>query len=173
MRNSTRFAVVGALVAAVSFGSAANAATTASATATAEILSTLAIVNTDGLNFGTIAVNGAGSATVSADNSSNSCSATLVCGGVRAPAAFSITGSDTVGVAVTLPSSAATLTYVGWTGAGAAPTMSLNSFTSYFPNGTTLVSGATSVQVGGTLAVGAAQPAGNYSGTFNVSVQYQ
>lgn len=171
MRNSIRLAAIGA-VAAVSFASSAQAATTATATATAEILSTLAITNTAGLNFGTIAVNGAGTAVVGADGN-NSCSTTLVCGGTRAPAAFRITGSDTVGVNAIVPTTATTLTYLGWTGAGAAPTMSLSSFTSYFPTGTTLVGGETNVLVGGSLAVGAAQVAGVYSGTFDVSVEYQ
>lgn len=174
MRNSTRLAVVGAALAAVSFGSAANAATTATATATAEILSTLAIVNDSDLNFGTIAVNAAGTAVVSADGLSDSCTLTaLVCGGTRAPAGFTITGASGVGVAVTLPAAAATLTYVGWAGAGAAPTMTLSSFTSYFPTGTTLVAGATTVNVGGSLAVAAAQEPGTYTGTFDVSAQYQ
>ncbi len=172
MRNSTRLAVVGAALAAVSFGSAANAATTASATATAEILSTLAIVNNTGLRFGTIAVNGAGSATVGGDGST-SCSASLVCAGTRAPASYTITGSDTVGVALTVPTTNATLTYVGWLGGGAAPTMTVSGFNAYFPTGTTLVGGTTTVQVGGVLAVAAAQAAGTYSGSFDVSVEYQ
>ena len=175
MRNSTRLAVVGAALAAVSFGSAANAATTATATATAEILSTLAIVNDSGLDFGTIAVNGAGTAVVSADGLSDSCTVgALVCGGVRAPAGFTITGATGVGVAVTLPAAASTLTYVGWTGTLATtPTMSLSSFTSYFPSGTTLVAGSTTVSVGGSLAVAALQEPGTYTGTFSVSAQYQ
>ena len=175
MRNSTRLAVVGAALAAVSFGSAANAATTATATATAEILSTLAIVNDTGLDFGTIAVNGAGTAKVSADGASDSCTAVaLVCGGTRAPAGFTITGASGVGVAITLPAAASTLTYVGWTGTLATtPTMSLSSFTSYFPAGTTLVAGSTTVSVGGSLAVAALQEPGTYTGTFSVSAQYQ
>ena len=173
MRNSIRFAVVGAALAAVSFGSVANAATTATATATAEILSTLAIVNDSGLDFGTIAVAGAGTVKVSANGLSDSCTAiALICGGTRAPAGFTVSGNDGAGVAVTLPSSA-TLTYVGWVGAGAAPTMSVGSFTSYFPAGTTLVAGSTTVNVGGSLAVAAAQAPGTYSGTFDVSAQYQ
>ncbi len=173
MRNSTRFAYVGAAFAALSFASAANAAT-ATADATAEILSTLAITADSALNFGTIAVNSAGTAVVSADGLGDSCTATaLVCGGTRAPAVFTITGAADIGVGVTLPTVNSTLTYVGWAGVGPAPTMVLSSFTSYFPTGTTLVLGETTVNVGGSLAVGATQEPGTYEGTFDVSAEYQ
>ncbi len=173
MRNSTRLAYVGAAFAALSFASAANAAT-ATADATAVILSTLTITADSALDFGTIAVNSAGTAVVSANGLGNSCTATaLICGGTRAPAVFTITGAADIGVSVTLPTTNSTLTYVGWTGVGAAPTMTLSAFTSYFPSGSTLVLGETTVNVGGSLAVGATQAPGTYEGTFDVSAQYQ
>jgi len=172
MRTSLRFAAVGAALAAASLGTTAHAAATANATASAEILSSLTVTNTAGLDFGQVAVNGAGTATVGA-NGTNSCTANLVCTGTRQAATFDVTGTTGVGVAVTTPASAVALTYVGWTGGGAAPTMSLNNFSVDFPGGTTLVGGVTSFAVGGDLAVSATQASGVYSGSFTVSVEYQ
>lgn len=174
MRNSLRLAAVGAVVAAASFAASAQAATTATADATATILSSLDVTNTAPLNFDSIAVNGAGTVVV-ATNGNISCTVgALVCPGFAASAAaFHVTGDANTAVSVTLPAAASTLTYVGWTGAGAAPTMTVDTWTSDFPNGNTLVGGAADFAVGGTLHVAAAQPAGSYAGTFDVSVQYQ
>lgn len=173
MRTSLRIAAVGMAVAAAALASSAQAAT-ATADATATILSSLNVTNTAPLNFDTIAVNGAGTVVV-ATNGNISCTVgALVCPGFAASAAtFHVTGDTNTAVTVTLPTAGSTLTYVGWTGVGAAPTMSVDTWTSDFPNGNTLVGGAADVNVGGTLHVAAAQPAGSYAGTFDVQVQYQ
>lgn len=173
MRTSLRLAVVGMAVAAASLATSAQAAT-ATADATATILSSLNVTNTAPLNFDTIAVNGAGTVVV-ATNGNISCTVgALVCPGFAASAAsFNVTGDANTAVTVTLPATASTLTYVGWTGVGAAPTMSVDTWTSDFPNGNTLVGGTADFNVGGTLHVAAAQAAGAYAGTFDVQVQYQ
>jgi hypothetical protein len=148
----------------------AFAAATATADAKAEILSTLTLAVRAGssLDFGQIAVNGAGTATVDPSTGNRSCTALLVCVGASSPVTFDVAGTPGAAIAVTLPASAATLT-----GANTGQTMSLNGFTRYFPAGNTLVAGGTSFLVGGTLTVGATQAADLYSGTFNVSVEYQ
>ena len=166
MRNSIRFAAMGAAaVAALSFGSAASAATTATATATAEILSTLTVTNTAALDFGQVAVNGAGTVRITGA-SSVTCSANLVCTGNRRPAAFAVTGTSGVAVSAAVTAASVSLS-------SGANTMTLNNFDLYFPDGNTLVAGATTFNVGGTLNVGAAQAAGVYNGSFTVSVEYQ
>lgn len=166
MRNSIRYTAIGAaLAAAVSFGSAANAAATATATASAEILSTLTVTNTAGLDFGQVAVNGAGTLNVAGDGSVT-CSANLVCTGTRQTAAFDVTGTNGVAYGAVVTTASVPLS-------SGANTMTLNNFDVYFPTGTTLVGGVSSFNVGGTLNVGAAQAAGLYSGTFTVSVEYQ
>lgn len=166
MRNSIRYAAMGAaLAAAVSFGSAANAAATATSTATAEILSTLTVANTAGLDFGQVAVNGAGTLRVAGDGSVT-CSANLVCTGTRTTAAFAVTGTAGVAYSAVVTTASVPLS-------SGANTMTLNNFSVYYPDGTTLVSGASSFNVGGTLNVGAAQVAGVYNGSFTVSVEYQ
>lgn len=177
MRNSLRIAAFGAALAAASLATSANAAATATATATAEVLNSLTLTADSALDFGQIAANGGGTVAVSYNNTKTTSSLSsgnpLVSTGTVAPAAFSVTGSANATVGITLPTSASTLTWQGtWTGVGAAPTMSLDSF-----NGLGAValnaSGAGSFNVGGTLHVGANQYPGTYSGTFDVSVEYQ
>ena len=111
MRTSLRLALVGAAVSALSLGSAAHAATSATATATAEVLSTLTVTADSALNFGQIAANTGGTVTVNADGTVAS-SGSLVSTGTRAPAGFTVTGTNGASVVVSLPTSAATLTRV-------------------------------------------------------------
>ena len=174
MRNSLRLALVGAVISAASFGSVAHAATSATATATAEVLSTLTVSADSALNFGQIAANTGGTVTVNADGTVAS-SGSLVSTGTRAPAGFTVTGTNGASVVVSLPTSAATLSLQGWSGAGPAPSMSLAGFNSN-PGGSFQLSpstGSATFNVGGTLTVASGQVAGVYSGTFDVSVEYQ
>ena len=164
-----KMVAVSAAAAALATGSNAFAATTASADARAEILSTLTLAVRAGsvLDFGQIANNGGGTVVVAASGA-RTCSALLVCVGASSPVTFDVTGTPDTGIVVTLPTAPVTLT-----GFSTASTMSLGSFTSFFPTGNTLVGGGTSFQVGGTLNVGAAQAADVYNGSFSVSVEYQ
>lgn len=169
MRISLRLAVVGAALGALSIASAANAATSATANATAEVLSTLSVSADSALDFGQIAANTGGTVTVNADSTVSKTGA-LVSTGTRAPASFTVVGSKGAMVAVTLPTSAATLTRSNGT-----ETMSLSGWNSN-PNGAfqlDATTGSATFAVGGTLTVNPAQVAGVYSGTFNVSVEYQ
>ncbi|MFZ2492439.1 MAG: DUF4402 domain-containing protein, partial [Thermoanaerobaculia bacterium] len=70
------------------------------------------------------------------------------------------------------PSTDITLNRTAGTAGGATTTMILNTFTSN--NSGTLTAGSDALTVGATLAVGtsAAQGYGTYSGSFNVTVQY-
>lgn len=169
MRNSLRIAAVGAALAAASFATSANAAATATATATAEVLQTLTLTADSALDFGQIAPNTGGTVTVHAD-STVAQTGGLVWTGTRAPAGFTVTGSNGATVVLTLPSAAVNLTR-----SGGSDTMTLSGFTASptgaFQLGST--TGSATFNVGGTLAVAANQVAGLYSGTFNVSVEYQ
>lgn len=174
MRNSIRIAAVGAaLAAALSFSGAANAAASASANANAEILSTISVVKNQDMDFGLIAVNGAATLTISADESSPAaCPANLVCAGARVPAKFTISGTAGVGTTAAVRQASVSLT-------SGANSMTLNNFTVFFPSGNTLTvpgGGGAAVapfNVGGSLGVGAAQAAGVYTGSFDVDVEYQ
>lgn len=167
MRNSLRLAVVGA-IAAASFATSAQAATTATGTATAEVLSSLTVTATADLQFGQIAANTGGTVSVNADSSVASTGA-LISTGTRSPAAFDVVGTPNAMVIVSLPTAAVDLTRVSGT-----ETMSLGGFNTN-PNGAFQLdgAGAGSFNVGGTLAVASGQVAGNYTGTFVVSVEYQ
>ena len=167
MRNSLRIALVGALAAA-SFAGSAQAATTATGNATAEVLSSLTVTATNDLQFGQIAANTGGTVTVNADSSVAS-TGSLISTGTRAPATFAVTGSPNSMVVVSLPTAAVNLTRSGGT-----ETMTLNGFNSN-PGGAFQLgaTGAGTFNVGGTLAVAGGQVAGAYSGTFQVSVEYQ
>ena len=155
------------LASALSFASTAQAAASANADAKAQILSSLTLAVAPGttLDFGQIAPNGAGTVKVDAQGA-RTCSALLVCVGTPNPITFNVTGTPNASVSVTLPSAAVNLSN------GSGGTMSLGSLTYYAPNGLTLVAGATSFNVGGTLTVGAAQAVGSYTGQFAVSVEY-
>lgn len=167
MRTSIRLsAVLAALAASVSFGSAAQAAATANGTATAEILTTISVASARALNFGQIAVNGAGTVAIAGDGTVT-CSSLLVCTGSQSTAAFTVSGSAGSAYVTTVPASAVTLAD------GAGNTMTVDNFAAHFPNGNTLVAGTSTFEVGGRLNVGATQAAGVYSGTFSVSVEYQ
>ena len=167
MRNSLRFAVVGA-IAAASFAGSAQAATTATGTATAEVLSSLTVTSTADLLFGQIAANTGGTVTVNADSTVAS-TGTLIATGSRSPAAFNVAGSPNAMVLVSLPTAPVNLTRSGGT-----ETMSLGGFNTN-PGGAFQLDGTGNglFHVGGTLTVGNAQVAGAYAGSFQVSVEYQ
>ena len=172
MRNSLRIVAVGAALAAASLATSASAAATATATATAEVLQSLTLTADSALNFGQIAANTGGTVTVHAD-STVAQTGSVVWTGTRAPAGFTVTGSKGASVVVTLPTAASTL-YLGGNPA-ATDTMTLDSFDTTPAGAFQLdnTTGQANFTVGGRLTVGSAQAAGVYSGTFDVSVEYQ
>lgn len=176
MRNSIRFAAAALTV--VSFGSAANAATTATGTATAEVLSTLTVTPTTDLRFGQIAANTGGTIVIPADTASAiTTTGTLVSTGTRGEASFTVAGNKGVGVNLASLSVTTPLTWQGtWGGPGPVPTMGLSALTSHWDNNISVLDATTGqavFTVGGTLTVASAQAPGVYSGTFSVSVEYR
>jgi spore coat protein U-like protein len=148
---------------------AQTASATQSATANATIITPISITNVADLNFGNIvAGTGAGTVTVATTGNRTSTgdvilpSATL--GTVNA-AEFKVTGLADATYAITLPTSI-DISETGGT------TMTVTDFTSN-PSGTgTLAGGTQTLSVGAMLNVKANQAAGNYTGTFNVTVAY-
>lgn len=169
MRNTIRLAALSAL-AAVSFAGSAQAAGTASATASAEVLSTLAVTKTADMAFGSIAVNTDGTYVLGADGT-YSCSTGLICSGARNPAAFTVNGSvSNIGVSAAVTQSSIVLTHAN----DSTKTFTLDNFTTHFPNGNSMINGSTAFNVGGRLNVTAANALqGTYSGSFDVTVEYQ
>ncbi|HCV15589.1 MAG TPA: hypothetical protein DF637_04575 [Rikenellaceae bacterium] len=168
----TTFKILAVLVAMVGFSASSYAQSSATATATGTILTPIAIANAANMNFGNVASSGTAGTVVLPPAASPTRTTT---GGVSLPspvgtisaATFTVTGNGSATYAITLPSTATTVT-------SGANTMTVDAFTSS-PSGTgTLTSGTQTLYVGATLNVGASQAAGEYvSGTaFTVTVNY-
>jgi hypothetical protein len=179
MKKLTALLAAGLVLGASGMAMAAGAGDTAttSATATATVYTPIEIDNTEGLAFGNIvAAAGGGTVTVPAiggtpERTGNAGLMPANLGTVTA-AEFTATGQSGAAYSVTVPASGEV---ANTTGTG-AETMVLSDFTSKLANGTTdpgnLTDGSEVFYVGATLAVGATQVAGAYTGTFNVSVNY-
>lgn len=167
MINSIRKGVAGAaVVAAFGISSMAYAADTETATAEVEILEALdlQIVPNSTLDFGQIAVNGAGTATLNPSTDVVSCTANLVCVGTPAAVDFTVDGTAGATVGVTLPTGTVTLT-------NGTNNITLQNFTTTAST-VTLTGGTGSFSVGGQLAIAAGISSGVYTNSFPVSVEY-
>lgn len=151
-------------IAALGLGAAAANAATASASAQAKILKQITVNKLTDLQFGTIVTGAAASTVAIAPAGGLTCGAGLVCSGATSAASFSIGGTTGQVATISVPASV-TLN----DGAGNSMTASLAASAAT----TTLVAGAGSFSVGGTLSVGANQVDGDYAGTFNATVDYQ
>ncbi|HEV7233206.1 MAG TPA: DUF4402 domain-containing protein [Sphingorhabdus sp.] len=158
-----KIALLGAAAAALA-STGANAATQ-TATAEVDIVAAVTLTQDAGLDFGVVASSAAaGTVTLPTGSNTRTCSAAVTCVGTANRGQFTV-GNATSGyvVAITVPA-ATTL-------ASGANTMSLTlnpSMTSFTSTGVSQI-----FYVGGTLSVGANQAAGTYTGTYNVSADYQ
>ncbi|XHS78934.1 DUF4402 domain-containing protein [Burkholderiaceae bacterium UC74_6] len=125
--------------------------------------------NSAGLSFGSFAAGMGGTITVNAVGArSKSGNVVLASGGVASAAQFLLTGTPGATYTITLPSDGTVVLSNG------GSTMALNSFVST-PSGANIPLGGGGTQiisVGATLTVSAAQAPGNYTGSFNVTVDY-
>ena len=146
--------------------SAQASAETASFDASATILEALVLAKQADLAFASIVPDStnAGTVVVSAAGA-RTCDAALTCSGTVSAADFDVTGTSGATYSLTLPGSANITS--------GANTMLVDTFTSSLTGGTgTLTGGSDSFQIGATLNVGANQAAGAYTGSFNVTVEY-
>lgn len=145
----------------------AQAATT-SADASATIVTPLAIVKVTDLLFGKLTAGGAGGTitmTPAGVRTAGGGVTLFTQGNISNAASFTVNGEGTLTYAITLPPSDVTLI-------SGSDSMTVNTFSSD-PSGTgTLAAGTQTLSVGATLNVAANQPAGNYTGNFNVIVDY-
>ncbi|MFQ5775253.1 MAG: DUF4402 domain-containing protein [Kiloniellaceae bacterium] len=155
---------IGALTVAADRAIAAQATATTNAT----IVTPIAISNVNSLEFGKVAAGTASSVVRISSAGARSLvsgDATLVSGGTIQAASFSVTGEASTGYAITLPSSI--------TISAGANNMTVNTFTDSKGGTSTLDgTGNDTFTVGADLTVGASQAAGAYTGTFNVTVNY-
>ncbi len=132
----------------------------------ATIGSALAIKATDALEFGLIIPgDNTGNVTLSADGARR-CDPALTClGNDHQEANYTVTGEDAQSYTISLPQDTVELK-------SGNDRMKIGEFSGSKASGT-LVSGQDTFSVGGVLTVGANQPAGRYTGSFTVSVNYQ
>ncbi|APG61763.1 hypothetical protein LPB140_01750 [Sphingorhabdus lutea] len=164
MLNKMKFAAAATILAA-SMGSTSAFAATQTANAQAEIISAVELSTVADLNMGVVAAGAAGgTVTLNASTGARTCSAALTCVGTATRGSFQVTNA-TNGYTVNLSVSAST----NLTGAGAPMTLTLT------PSATSIVFNSAALEtvyVGGSLAVGANQTAGVYSGTYSVTANY-
>ncbi|MCA0208726.1 MAG: DUF4402 domain-containing protein [Proteobacteria bacterium] len=165
MRNfGMKRALLGAAIAALAMNASAAHAASASGTATAKILRQITLAKTSDLQYATI-ISGATASTVGVSTAGAvSCGANLTCTGTTTAANFNVQGTNG---AVVLVGGDSSVTLNGSLGGTMSSTLTYSA-----PNITLSATGG-SFQVGGTLSVGANQASGDYSGTFNVTANYQ
>ena len=147
----------------------AGYAAQATANATAEVMTPISISKTADLRFGKFSALTGGTIVMS-DAGSRSATGAVVLSSTDAggAASFSVSGDPNATYAITLPAST-TITHT----VDNTKTMTVDTFTSN-PSGTGTLSagGSQAISVGATLTVGNAQTVGSYTGTFDVSVEY-
>jgi len=166
-RSVFKFVLIAALVLAGTAISVNSYAATASSNATATVVTPIAISNTQALQFGSFSTSATGqTVTISAAGARSSVGAIVVPASTATAASFNVTGSGVLTYAITLPSNG-TVTITNGT-----DTFAVNNFTST-PSGTgALTAGAQTLTVGATVTTAGTLSTGNYSGSFNVSVDY-
>jgi hypothetical protein len=169
MKNITKLFAIATIV--LGFATTSFAQATATASSSATIVAPITLTKTVDMNFGNVAVIGAGTVTLSPGGlRALSGGVTLpVAAGTVTAATFTVGGEGNSTYSITLPTSDLTITRASGT-----ETMIVNAFTSN-PGGTgTLSAGAQTINVGATLNVGAGQVPGLYTTAtgFNVTVNY-
>ena len=156
-----------AVIAGLTLGSTTIAlAIDANSNAGATITPALGISNSKSLNFTSIVPSGTADTVKVSASGLRTCGATLTCTGIVQTSVFDVVGGANLAYAITLPTSDATLI-------SGANSMTVDSFSdSASGNGTLDNAGVHSFAVGATLNVGANQPAGDYIGTFTVTIEY-
>ena len=151
----------------VGFAAGAYAQATATANASATVVTPITITKTVDLSFGNVAVKSNAGGTVILDlndGTTKTGDVTLpATTGTIASASFDLSGESGYAYAITLPESA-TITETG------SETMTLSDFNSSSTG--TLTGGTETVKVGATLTVAGGQVSGAYTGTFDVTVNY-
>jgi Mat/Ecp fimbriae major subunit len=170
----TRAAMGAAVAVAALTAGAASAQDSATATATANILQSITVTNSQGLDFGTIVPGGAASTVVVTPGTvlvaaTRTCGAGLTCSGGFSRAVFDVTGTHAALVNVT-GDATVSIENAGGQSMNVALTYSTASMTLTRLTPASTPTGA--FYVGGTLSVAANQAPGAYSDTFSVTVDY-
>lgn len=159
MKKMIRFFAVS--LAMLAFAAATFAQVSATANATATIQAPLTISKTVDMNFGTMAATSGGTVVLASDNSVTPSAGVTHLGGTTTAASFTVTGISGATYSLTIPGTI-TLT-------SGSNTMTVNPITNTSTGN--LTGGSETILVGGTLNVGAAQPAGVYTNTTDLTLE--
>ncbi|MEP3422563.1 MAG: DUF4402 domain-containing protein [Erythrobacter sp.] len=178
MNKTIRFSAAGiAMFAALGMGTAAHA-DTATADATAEVLEALVLNNNSGLDFGAMVVSGGGAVTLASDGTLTCSDPDIVCSGTTGVADFTVEGTANKAVTINLPTGSVELRHPSYTPATATQhAIELSAFSSSAngatgPEVTLDGAGDGAFSVGGTITLDGTEEAGQFDGTFVVSVEY-
>ncbi len=177
MKTSLKIFALGLVLA--GFGMNVNAQVNATGNSAANVLKVLSISAVNPLDYGSFSVRGGVAGTIlittgGAVTPSSSINLSTYAG-TRSPASFLVTGEPLYTYSITVPATIA----LSETGGGA---MTVNNVKVKSDSGVEggpaalgkliALAGTETFTVGGTLAVGATQASGAYTGTFSVTVQY-
>ncbi|PQV49472.1 uncharacterized protein DUF4402 [Jejuia pallidilutea] len=164
------------LALALCLGFSAKAQQSATATATASIVAAVSCSQGENnLAFGAMNPDATAATTLALSPAETTLATTGGSGSLilytflpRTAADFNVTGIGTANYTVTLPNSATLTNQTDGT-----TQMTVDNFTTNLTSNIgTLIDGASTFYVGGTLNISGAQPVGSYSGTFQVTVNY-
>jgi hypothetical protein len=146
------------------FGSVLLAIAGASAPSAAQTINSVS-----GMSFGSFVAGTGGTVTVTPGGARMQSGGVVTVGqgGTYTPASFNVSGTGGASYTITLP-----LNNTVSLSDASSNTMAVNSFASSPPTGTLSGGGMQTIRIGATLTVGNNQPAGMYSGSFNVTVNY-
>lgn len=167
MKNFARLAALAAAATIAATPAVAQVApSNGPATATLRVTKPLILTRNTHLDFGTVVVWGDGTVDMEQDGSISCTAATLTCDLTGTPASFSIQGTNNRVVQINAP-------------ANVTLSSGSNNLTlvTDFPATRTLnnsgVGNSTDFAIGGSVALLESTPGGTYTGTINVTVQYQ
>ena len=164
-----RFWALGSSLAALAASGSSAYAATRAAPVEAVAISPLSLVKTEDLDFGTL-VSGpvAGTATINANTGARTTTGGVTAAGGGTPKRAEFVGIGGRGILIIVAISASP-TISNGTGGTMPTTLAVQGGTGVrlFPG-----TGVQTFRVGGRLNVGANQPAGNYTGTFSLTVTY-
>ncbi len=124
--------------------------------------------NSSALSFGSFTASGGGTITVNAGGGRSKTGSVVLSnqGAPASPAQFTVTGTNGATFTATLPANGTVLLSDG------THTMSVDIFTISPALQNTLSGGSLMIGIGATLTVNSAQAPGNYTGSFNLTVDY-
>ena len=173
--KAIKFFAIAILFSGVSVMASAQVTNYATSSADVNIIKPITIENNQNLEFGTIAVNGAGTVEITAAGvvtpSTNISLLTTATSATRKAAKFTITGEPTYKYSIALADQDGTPNVAKLTGAGAP--MTVNLINGKEASANVLAAGNNELFIGGTLNVAAVQSSGAYTGTFKVTVAYE